>query len=1003
MKKSYPLLLLSMLCWQLSRAQNITGVVTDENKEPMVGVTVQVMGTSRGTATDINGEFVLERLSSGTFTVKFSYVGYKDQDKKVTLSGGQTVKLNIKMEPDPKMLDDVVAVGYGTQRRRDLSGSIVSIQPKEITAIPAPSFEAALQGQAAGVQVTVGSGLAGSASVVRVRGIASISAGGDPLYVIDGIPITQNNFLLGNGGGMNNNPLASINPNDIESIEILKDAASTGIYGSRGANGVILITTKRGRKKGLRYDFQARVGVSNPTARPDMLNSREYLQLFQEAWVNDGNVGLAPLPGGMSWDDAQRINTDWVDETVGTGFKQAYSFGVTKGTEKLNTYVNVSFDDNHSFLKGNSYQRLSGRFNADYQINSKLKAALSTSLSRGQNNRVDAAWSGGLGAAMSTALPIYPVRTDSGYFRGGSNPTMVRELKDWRTLELRTINNLALDYTVNNKLTIRATGSYDYMNLKDDQYDPQELILSTHAGTARRTAVNVNNYNLGAFGTYNLDRGAHRYTFLAGTEFQNSVTTSKYQEATDMTGPFYREDPNQNTIYQNRPVQQWAFISFFGRANYNYKGKYFATFTGRVDGSSRFGINNRYGFFPSASAAWIISEEAFLKYHPTISFMKLKAGYGRTGNADIPNYQRFGTFSPPGNQNPYNGQPTIYPTRLANPNLRWETSNVFDIGLEMGLWADRVTAELGFYWKDSRDVLMELAVPRSTGFATYWDNVGRIINNGIELTVRSRNVVDGPVKWTTTFNVARNYNEIKSIGVYSEDAVSGGTNDTRVVVGSPVGTNFLVRFSRVDAESGRPVYLDINGNETFKWDPADRVPVGDVLPDAVGGINNIFNYGQWEFSFFFTFFLGADIYESSAKRQLGVVTDWNMRRQLFDRWRQPGDNTEFPRLTQNTQTYGSGTPWINTTQWLHDGSFARLRTLSLTYMIPNEIVKKWKLTNAAVNFTASNILTFTKFRGLDPEIARDFENATDRNMSPNITYLTPPQEKTYNIAVTIGF
>jgi hypothetical protein len=299
-------------------------------------------------------------------------------------------------------------------------------------------------------------------------------------------------------------------------------------------------------------------------------------------------------------------------------------------------------------------------------------------------------------------------------------------------------------------------------------------------------------------------------------------------------------------------------------------------------------------------------------------------------------------------------------------------------------------------------MLLNVTLQQSTGFGNWWDNVGSAYNTGVELSLRSRNLI-GELKWTTDFNIARNYNEITSIGPYTEDAVSGGTNDTRVVVGSPIGTNYLVRFSHIDPDNGRPVYLDKNGQPTYTWSPNDRVPVGDVLPDAIGGITNTFMYKQWELGFMFVFTIGGNIYDSSSKRQLGVVTDWNMRTDLFDRWREPGDNAQYPVLTRETLTYGSGTPWINTDMWLHDASYLRLRNLSLSYNMPVELMKRWKMNSMRITAFATNILTFTKFPGLDPEIARDFENTTDRNMSPNITYLTPPQERTFNLGIDISF
>ncbi|MDP1725207.1 MAG: TonB-dependent receptor [Bacteroidota bacterium] len=1001
------LLFFCLFVVQKAIAQKIAGRITDMKNEAVIGAVIQVEGTNYGSASDADGYFKILNLKPGKYKLRVSYIGYRSEVREIDLQEADVI-VNVTLKEDPKNLDDVVIVGYGTQRRREISGSIVKLDGKQITDMPAPSFEAALQGKASGVQVSVGSGLAGSSSIIRIRGIASISAGGDPLYVVDGIPITQNQFLVGNSGGMNNNPLASINPQDIESIQILKDASATGIYGSRGSNGVILITTKRGAKKGFRVDFTTRVGISQPTAKPNMLNSKQYLQIYQEAYENDGGTGRAKLPGNMSWELAEKTNTNWVDETVGTGFKQMYSVGLSKGAEKYNTYFNITYDDNGSYLIGNSYDRLSTRFNADVKLTKNLNASLSSSLSRGINNRVDAAWSGGLGAAMSTTLPIYPVRNADGtYFNNGvNNPVRTRDLRKWRTQETRTINNITLDYRPFKGLSVRGSGSYDYMDLTEDIYEPREYINSTHAGNAYRNPTWVSNYNYNITAQYDYDYLLKsRFSLMLGNEYQHSLTKGQNISYTNANGPVYKgiNDDAVKAAPKNTASQEWAFISYFGRLNYNYAGKLFVTLTGRVDGSSRFGINNRYGFFPSASIGYVVSQENFIKRIPQISFLKVRAGYGKTGNADLPNYQWRGTFVPASVAGNYNGQPFSNPSRLENPDLKWETSLTIDAALELGLLKDRITMEFGVYQKLSSDVILNLTVPPSFGFSNYWDNVGSIRNRGIEFSLHTINIDKAKFKWTSDFNVARNFNEITNIGAYSSDAVSGGTNDTRVVVGSPVGTNFLVRFSHVDKQNGLPVYLDINGKETYTWDPVNRVSVGSVLPKAVGGFTNTFNYKNIDLSFLMVFSYGGNIYNSSSKRQIGVVTDWNMTTDIFDRWQKPGDDAKYPRLTQNTLTYGSTTPWINTTMYLHDASYARLRNVTLSYNFDKKLISRAKIQTARLSFIATNIFVITKYPGLDSEIARDFENATDRNMSPNITYLTPPQEKTYSIQLTVGF
>ena len=1014
------LVIIAVLIGGYLDAQTISGIVVDEYSEPLPSVSISAEdGTA--TSTNFNGQYTLS-LTPGKHVLTYSFIGYQSVKKEVNLKG-KTV-INLTMKPSLNQLNEVVVVGYGVARKRDLTGSVVSLKSKDLTDIPTPSFENAIQGKAAGVQVITGSGIAGSGSMVRVRGVASISAGGDPLYVVDGIPITQDYFLNGNRGGFNTNPLATINPNDIESVEILKDAAATGIYGSRGSNGVVLITTKRGKSKSLTYNFSSRVGFSNPTALPNMMNKEEYLQMYEEAWVNDGNVGVPELPGNrISWSEAQAYDgTDWIQETIRQGIKHGYDFSASRGFKGGNFYAGLSYNDNHSYLAGNSYERLSGRINADFDLSKRFKLGLSTSLSRGVNNRIDAAWSGGFGEAMSKALPIYPIYYENDEFdddgnlvanagdywlKGGINlnPVAQRDLKDWTALEDRLINNVTMNYKISDAWTIRGQGAFDYMHFEDHiwekpGYDPTYKDADGNfLGRANMYTYDVYNTSGNATANYIKDFGEnHHINLLIGSEYQ-------YNRIKRWDGYYDSEAVGQireTGQWVNDPlsyIEEYAFASAFTRLNYNFKGKYYAEALIRRDGSSKFGPNNKYGNFPAASVGWVMSDEEFLDRLNAINFLKLKASVGKNGNSAIPSYQWFGYYNLANNG--YAGQTYRYPVIRENSNLRWETSTTYDVALEYGLFNDRISGELAWYRKQTNDMLLNVALQGSTGFGSWWDNVGSVYNTGVEFAIKSRNIVTDNFTWTTDFNIARNYNEITSIGEYSPDAVSGGTNDTRVVVGMPIGTNYLVQFSHVDPQNGLPVYLDKEGNETYTWDLQNRVAVGNVMPDAIGGLTNTFNFKNWEFGFMWVFTIGGDIYDSSSKRQMGVVTDWNMRTDLFNRWQQPGDVATYPRLSRDYRTYGANTEWINTNLWLHDGTYARLRNVKLSYRIPQERLKYVK--GMTVNVTGTNLITLTNFIGLDPEIARDFENATDRNMSPNITYLTPPQEKTYNIGVNINF
>lgn len=1005
-----PLVLL--LSFQVGYGQNagLKGKVLDETGEPLVGATILVEGTGKGMYSDADGNYSLTGLPAGEQVVVISYLGYEESRELVTLIEGESINLSTGMRLEGKSIDDVIIVGYGVERKREMTGSVSKVGTKEINEIPATSLEATLQGKAAGVQVIQGSGIAGSGAMVRVRGAGSISAGGDPLYVVDGIPITQDPFINGDRGGQNNNPLASINPQDIESIEILKDAAAAAIYGSRGANGVVLVTTKRGRRGKPTFNLNVRAGVSQPTNLIEFLDADEWLQLYQEAWENDGNTGVPDiLPGGYTYQQAlDNGNTNWYDHTVGTGFKQEYNLSVRQGGKKLSTFASLGFMDNESYLLGNSYRRYSGRLNLDYKILPNLLVGVSSTGSWGRNNRVSQAWEGSLGTAQSTALPYYGVDEPNSSFGYPGNPITRRSSIDWRTIEARTINSARFEYKPLENLTLTANGSLDYMDIGDNYLE--DTVWTNFFSVAKDYHTKVLNWNVNGFAQYDFSMlpENHKLSLMAGSEAQRSERNSTYMEVTDVNNHLYLDwegTDNSDTVETTNPRDAFSFASVFGRLNYSLSDKYVFKASIRVDASSKFGSNNRYGVFPALGAGYIISEEDFWKNKlgNTVNFFKLKASYGVTGNADIPSFLRFGTFSGRDNNIQYNGDSIIFPIRLENPDLSWETTTTIDAGFEFGILNDRINGEFAVYNKESRDVLLQTATQPSAGFNTFWQNIGHIRNRGIEFSVTSYNLV-GKFKWRTVLNIARNRNLVVDVGTTPPDALAG-SGDTRVVVGEPVGVNYLVRFSHIDSENGRPVYLDADGNETFDWSTDHRVVVGNVQPDFQGGIRNIFEFQNFDLNVFWTFTVGGKIYDDAAKRYNGVMVDWNMRRDIIDRWTGPGDtDATYPVLTTDPATYGLDNYWnYNTTQWLYDASYARLKNLSLGYNVPMNPEKKNLVKRLRVYASATNLLTFTPYPGSDPEIVRDHNGPQGRNISPNVTYLTPPQERVYTVGVDLDF
>ncbi|MES2448580.1 MAG: TonB-dependent receptor [Bacteroidota bacterium] len=1019
MKKLYPiklcLLMFFALCTLTTYAQtgSISGKIVDESKLPIPGASVQVDGTQKLTVSDSDGNFRLTGLTSGTYTLTAKYIGFASLKQTVTV-GTTNVVANFNLKGEQTNLNEVIVVGYGTQTKREVTGAISKVSGDKLTSLPTPSFEASLQGQAAGVQVTQGSGLAGSGSVIRIRGIGSISAGGDPLYVVDGIPITADPFITGNRGAMNQNPLATINPNDIESVEILKDAGAAGIYGSRGANGVILITTKRGKTGKPKISLSTKYGLSTYANRPEFVTGSEWLQLRQEAWTNDGNTGLAPLPGGLTWTQAQQNNTDWWDILTQTGKSNDQAISFSQGTDKIKTYISANYSDNESFLKGNSYERYGFRTNFDIKPTSYFSTSINVGYDKGTNQRVNAAWGGGLGDAMSTALPIYPVyNADGTFFSNAANPARNLGLLDWKTRNSRLLAGVVMELKPIKNLSLKGSFNMDNLDVQDNIFTPASLNNST-IGNATLYPTKIFNRTFSGTATYDwLISDKHKVTTLIGTESQfsyrnsypngiNGPANEPFSENKENLYAAMQNLANSNSLLYYSGNGRDTFASLFARINYSYDNKYYLQVLARRDGSSKFGPENKYGYFPAASASWYISQEDFLKDNKVISNLKLRASYGLVGSSNFPSAQYYQQFQFSGS---YNGQPVLFPTNVANPSLRWEEGRNMDLGLDFGLFKDRITGEFSYYRKTTKGALINGGISPSTGFGSGYLNVGEILNEGVELSLNTTNIQSKNFKWVTRLNVSKNYNEVVSLDGLTPDAVGGGTNDTRIAEGYPIGTNFLVRFKGVDPNDGLPIWLDKDGFETKTFSLDNRVPVGKILPDYVGGLTNTFSFKGFELNTLFTFAIGGNLYDASAKRQLGVVTDWNIRTDIANRWRKPGDIADFPRLTMSPGTYdGLSSEWqYNSTMFLYDATFVRLREVTLSYALPANFANKLRLQNLRLFATGMNLLTFSKYPGGDPEIARDFENPQDRNMSPNVTYLTTPQQKSITFGLSTSF
>ena len=1025
------LLLFSSQVW--AQKAVLRGTVTDNKNEPIPSVSVKATNTATNTTssvlTDLDGVYEIGNLESGSYSVVFSFVGYQNTTKNISLSKGQNLELSIQLLEDNQVLGEVVVVGYGTQRKREIVGAVTKVDFKEVTPVVGSSFETGLQGQAAGVNITQNSGAAGAGSVVRIRGLSSIGSGGDPLYVIDGILVSPDYFRSGESFGANNNPLSFINPNDIESISVLKDASATAIYGARAANGVIITTTKRGKSGKPKFNFSTTVGLAKPTNIVQFLDTKDWIALRQEAWENDGGVGRVPLPGGFTHEQALATNTDWIGLVLQDGIKSDYNLSMSQGGKFLSSYVGLSYSNGESFLRNNSFQRISGRANLDFKFSENFSIGVSTSLARGLNRRVAEAWAGGLGTAQSTALPFYPIYIPNAagqdsifedgnkrYYNLYGNPVAQAEYQRPRDIEWRTINNLKLTYKFLKGFEFIASGTYDQATYNNSTHEAAIWTGNRDIAKNYRTmSRNINTYTTLSY-DWQLNKRNH-FKFLIGQEYaQKGDETTGYEYAglTDFIylDPDADDDPAgiDTLVYNDTPqlINRWRYHSFpFARVNYDFDQKWYIQATYRRDASSNFGANKRFAYFPAVGVGYLMSEEPFLRDNKVINFLKLKASVGRTGNSEINTNAQWSTYftQQSGDQNSYNGQPIQYPIQLGNPDIQWELVTTYDGGVEIGLLNDRITADVSFYQKRTTAAIIKTSVSASSGLNTldFWQNVGVIDNKGIEASLTTHNIV-GKFNWKTRINVAHNKNKVVSVGTATPDALDGGFGDTRAVPGYAINTNYLVTFVRVDPATGRPVYLDKDGNETFEYDVANaRRAQKDPNPWLTGSINNSFEYKGFSLDAMFYFSLGGLIYDDAAKRQRAILSDWNTRCDIVDHWDQPGDEAMYPRLTANTLNWGlNGNIWQNNhTLWLEDASFVRLRTLTLAYNFKN---KSKFFSNLRLAFVGNNLLTFTEYSGWDPEVARGRSNAQERNVGgSNVTYLVGPQEKSYNLRLSFDF
>jgi len=1002
-------------------------VTATGSQQPITGAQVRVEGTTSVAVTDVQGRFQLQNVPSGARTLQVTALGHRAGSARVTV-GATPAEVEIQLQPDALGLDELVVVGYGEARRRTVSGAVSSLRSEAVADLPTVSVNNVLQGRLAGVQVTQNSGAPGSAITVRVRGSSSISAGNQPLYVIDGVPMVQGNYNRQNStfGGQGVDALSDLNPNEIESIEVLKDASAAAIYGARASNGVVLITTKRGSAGRAEINFGGYYGTQQDWRRVQFLNTDQYIVIKNEGIFNRYGIedyyGFAD-DGVDNYVEVQRgVDTDWVDQVMRTAPIYNFDGSIRGGSERVRYYVSGSTFDQQGIVHGFAYQRLNGRVNLDYVPTDRMTLGTNVSLARGvvDRQRGDNTIYGPFANAIANP-PVQPVFNDDGtYFETSYvNPVGLYRENEFEERSIRVLGNTFLRYEISEGLNVRGSVGLDQYNLRSRSYESPVIGVyagSGGAGTAGSAYATKATYE----GTLNFSRlfgSRHDVSGVVGASYEDNTENFSSVSGQAFPSNAFRYLTSAALINAGTDsVSSWGLQSYFGRLSYTLDDRITTTFNVRTDGSSRFGANQRWGVFPSASILWRLTEEGFMQNQSLFSNLALRASYGRTGNqAGIGNFASRGLFA--GGFN-YADLPGIAPSQLGNPDLRWETTDQFNIGTDFSVLDDRVSFGLDYYIKKTDDLLVARPIPRTTGFASIWSNVGSVENRGVELTSRvqwMRGGTDG-FNWSTDFNLSRNRNKVTEL--LNDEPMSFGFA-SRVEVGHPIGAFYghrteglfqdaseICRDSRGGTHcAGKHAYQasgtapgdirfrDIDGNGVINDD--DRTIIGSPWPDFEGGLTNTLSYRGVDLTVFAQYSYGNDILNANRfySDDFGSYDDNHTARAL-NRW-----TPETPNASEPRAVYGD--PNRNTRasdRFIEDGSYLRLKNVVLGYTLPDRMTSRTGFRNVRVYLQGQNLLTFTDYSGFDPEV--NYAGAS--SVTRGTDFYTLPQARTLTFGFNLG-
>ncbi|TCD28561.1 TonB-dependent receptor [Pedobacter psychrodurus] len=1010
-------LFISQPLWAQTPAFTVSGKISSTMGETLPGVSVSVKGGQNVTTSDANGSYKIT-LSSQTATLVFSYVGFKSLEVPVS----NRTSINVQLVEDSKALDDVVVVAYGSTTQRSSTGALQTVNAKELQDIPAAQITQKLQGKLAGVQINQASGKPGQGLQVRIRGGASISTGAGPLYVVDGFPIAGD--------------ISNINPDEIENITVLKDAASTSLYGSRAAFGVVVVTTKAAKSGQTNISASVYTGTQQvpQKGRPDMMNGTEWAQFKKEYYEDLGQPVPVPLQNPTQYGEGY----DWYDAMLRSAPLTNYSISLNTNKENFSSSIVAGYFKQDGVLLNSGYERFSVRLNSLFKVNDQIKVGFNLAPTHTVNNSpsTDGMFFGGGGLINNALLtpPVlnyqnpdgsYPVTVTTAGITAFPTPNWVRSIQDItnKSKDNRILSNGYVEYEPISKLVLKSSINVDFA---------QSLFHSFQPSTASRAFASTpsplsaglfdSNYQYQSWlseNTVNYSKqiNDHGFDVLAG--FTKQKYRSDYSTISGSNYPDDRIETIAGALIKNNStsdIQEWSLTSFLARLNYNYKGKYLFAASIRRDGSSRFGSANKWGNFPSVSAGWVLSQESFLRDLKLVSFFKIRGSYGVTGNNNIGNYTQYATVSS-GVNSPFGSTTAsgVAVTNLGNDVLGWETTKQLDLGIDLSILNNRINFTYDYYSKKTSDLLFSLAVPRESGFSSFTGNVGEIKFWGHEFAINSNNLV-GKFKWNTNFNIAFSDNKVLALSSLSDRLYTGnGTARSITQVGQRIGqfwgliqdgvykdqADFNSSPKSVNSQVGTIKFRDLNGDGVIKYgdEEGDRTVIGNPFPKFVFGLTNSFTYKNFDFTVVASGSYGNDIARMMDEGTTNLDGVFNVLKEVKDRWRSP-QNPGAGKYGKTTASTGDDRAQFHT-RFVQDGSYLTIKNITLGYSLPVEKLKVLK----SVRFYASiqQAFVFTNYDGINPEIGTDLNGNAPNSLSQGLDFSAYPVPRTFTFGLNVNF